>query len=363
MRNNNEITARTEIEEIAVDSVAQAYLALMGARGVDYLFANAGTDFAPIIDALAHLAGEGKIPQPITVPHETVAAAMAHGYYLVSGRPQLVMCHVTVGTANMTVGVMNASRAKVPVIFTAGRTPLTEQGMRGSRNVYIHWAQESFDQGSLVREWVKWDYELRNINQLETVVDRALSIAMTEPRGPIYLTLPREVLSGTCERFVYQRRQRAVPAKLSHPEPEGLEEAAEALSRAANPLVIVGAMGAFPEAVPCLANLANDFVELTRFRGQWRSGESEGEPRCPRVMHGMRWNTGAEWWSWCAQGVVPTISRRSSSRPASRFATGWRRRSAMRAGRGCTRHSFDLGPQPGSLDSGGGNCFRRGCAV
>src|ERR1019366_9128870 len=72
-------------------------------------------------------------------------------------------------------------------------------------------------------------------------------------------------------------------------------------------------------------------MELTRFGGQWRSGESEGEPRCPRVMHGMRRNTGAEWWSWCAQGVVPTISRRSSSRRPSRFATGWRRWNAIRA--------------------------------
>ena len=76
-----------------------------------------------------------------------------------------------------------------------GVPPLTEAGFTGSRNVLIHWAQESFDQASLVREFVKWDYELRNFAQLETVVDRALAIATSEPGGPVYLTLPREVLA------------------------------------------------------------------------------------------------------------------------------------------------------------------------
>ena len=52
-----------------------------------------------------------------------------------------------------------------------------------------------YDQAGMIRELVKWDYELRNAEQLETVVDRALSIAGTEPRGPVYLSLPREVLA------------------------------------------------------------------------------------------------------------------------------------------------------------------------
>ena len=104
------------------------------------------------------------------------------------------MVHVNVGTANALNGIINAARDHVPILFSAGRTPLTEAGLPGSRDSYIHWAQESFDQAGMVREYVKWDYELRNFTQLEAVVDRALEIAMTEPRGPVYLTLPREVL-------------------------------------------------------------------------------------------------------------------------------------------------------------------------
>ena len=57
-----------------------------------------------------------------------------------------------------------------------------------------------FDQGGMVREYVKWDYELRDGQPVDAVVDRALDIAMSEPRGPVYLTLPREVLGNPCDQ-------------------------------------------------------------------------------------------------------------------------------------------------------------------
>src|SRR5918992_2198595 len=147
----------------SVESVAEAYLELLAARRVEYFFGNAGTDFAPLIEAYAQREAQGQVlPRPVTVPHEIPAVAMAHGYAMVTGRPQAVMVHVTVGAANATGGLINAARAGVPMLFTAGRNPITEAGFRGSRNRPIHWAQESFDQGALVREFVKWDYELRN---------------------------------------------------------------------------------------------------------------------------------------------------------------------------------------------------------
>ena len=132
----------------------------------------------------------------MVVPHENVAMAMAHGYYRIAGKPAAVMVHVTVGTANTLNGVINAARDNIPILLAAGRTPITETGSIASRNRPIHWGQESFDQGGMLREYVKWDYELRSGQPVEAVVDRALDIAMSEPRGPVYLTLPREVLSG-----------------------------------------------------------------------------------------------------------------------------------------------------------------------
>jgi len=246
---------------VSVESTAEAYLELLRDRGIEYFFGNGGTDFAPIIEAFAKFAAEGKTtPRPITVPHEFVAVSMADGYYRATGRPQVVMVHTIVGTANASGAIMNAARANIPVIFTAGRTPITEEGLKGARNVYIHWAQESFDQGSLVREFVKWDYELRNFAQLETVVDRALGIAMAEPRGPVYLTLPREVLAEEQTAFTYTPGGRQQVHSPMYPDPERLRQAAEALARAKFPLIITQRVGRNPEAVKKLIALTESFA-------------------------------------------------------------------------------------------------------
>ena len=67
---------------------AEANIRRLAERGIDYVFANAGTDFAPIIEAISRNAGgDKKIPKFITVPHENVAMAMAHGYYRACGKP------------------------------------------------------------------------------------------------------------------------------------------------------------------------------------------------------------------------------------------------------------------------------------
>src|SRR5947209_5846825 len=210
-----------------IETTAEAYLELLAARGVEYFFGNAGTDFAPIIEAYARRGAHGHLlPRPITVPHEVPAVAMAHGYAMVTGRPQAVMVHVIVGTANALGGVINAARGGVPMLFTAGRNPITEAGFRGSRERQIHWAQESFDQGAIVREFVKWDYELRNFAQLETVVDRALAVTQAEPQAPVYLTLPREVLAERHDSFEYADPSRA-------PRPSDVVAAGEAVEEAA----------------------------------------------------------------------------------------------------------------------------------
>src|SRR5437763_16130878 len=131
----------------AAGNVAAAYLALLAHRGVDYLFGNAGTDFAPLIEAYAQAAQTAAaVPRPMLATHENVAVSMAHGYAMVSRRIPAVMVHVSVGTANMICGAMNAAREKVAILLTAGRSPLTETGLLGARDGYIPWAQETYDQ-------------------------------------------------------------------------------------------------------------------------------------------------------------------------------------------------------------------------
>ncbi len=209
----------TMMKRATVESTADAYLELLAARGVEYFFANAGTDFAPLIEAYARRSAQGQAsPRPITVPHEVPAVAMAHGYTMVTGRAQVVMVHVIVGAGNAAGGVIN--------------------------------------QGGMVREFVKWDYELRDGQPVDAVVDRALDIAMTEPRGPVYLTLPREVLAERHEAIEYADPARAVVPAATLPDPAAVDQVATMLAAARNPIIITKAVGRDPAAVPALVRLA-----------------------------------------------------------------------------------------------------------
>ena len=245
---------------VQVETVGQAYLEVLRARGIKYFFGNSGTDFGPVIDALARFGAEKKVhPMPITVPHEFVAVSMAQGYAMITGEPQVVMVHVIVGTGNASAAVMNASRLNVPMIFSAGRTPLTEEGFVGSRSNFIHWGQESFDQGGLLREFTRWDYELRNGDQVETVVDRALEMALGTPQGPVYLTLPREVLAQKMDSITIHPNRKA-QAEPSQPSAASIKRTAEILRGAVNPLIITGRLGSDPSAMSALVSFAEALV-------------------------------------------------------------------------------------------------------
>jgi acetolactate synthase I/II/III large subunit len=240
-------------------TVADAYLRILRQRGIEVLFANAGTDFPPIVEALSLPEAAEMMPRSIVVAHEQTAISMAHGYWLVTGRPQAVMVHVSVGTANAVCGLLNAARENVPIFFTAGRSPLTEAGLPGSRSVPIHWAQEMFDQAGMVREAVKWDYELRGGYELDEIVTRALAIAESHPKGPVYLSLPRETLAAPAGEGAAASSPRIRPSSAPFPDPEAVSQAAELIAAAKRPLIVAGRVGQDPEAVPVLAEFADRF--------------------------------------------------------------------------------------------------------
>jgi acetolactate synthase-1/2/3 large subunit len=242
---------------LSATTVAEAYLQLLKDRGIDVFFGNAGTDFASLVDAFAKFDAQGGGgPRPFVIPHEMVAVSMAHGYYLGSGKPAAVMVHVNVGTSNASTGIITASRAGVPVFMTAGRTPITEEGLPGARDLHIHWAQESFDQAAMLREYVKWDYELRNAVQLESVVDRAMEIMQAEPTGPVYLSLPREVLASPVREVAITSPSRRKVVSERFPDPARIDEAARLLAGAEFPLVLTAASGRDARAVAGLVALA-----------------------------------------------------------------------------------------------------------
>jgi acetolactate synthase-1/2/3 large subunit len=240
---------------------AEDFLDVLAAHGIDHLFVNPGTDFAPIVEAFARAGRTNRpAPRPMVVPHEHAAVAMAHGYTLVTGRPQAVMLHVNVGLANSINALIDASRDRVPLLLTSGRTPITEEGPHGARSVHIHWAQEMFDQAGMLREFVKWDYEMRRGDQIAEVVDRALELAQASPTGPVYLALPREVLGEEIET-----RANAPRKPRARPEPpraatDDIERAAEWITAARHPLIITGQLGRNPSEAVLLTRLAESFA-------------------------------------------------------------------------------------------------------
>jgi acetolactate synthase-1/2/3 large subunit len=237
---------------------AEIFLKTLSEHGVDYFFCNPGTDFPPIVEAFTRAPGSNaKLPQPILVPHENLAVAMAHGAYLMTGRPQAVMVHVNVGTGNTINNITNAARDRAPLILAAGRTPFTEKGSFGSRSRSIHWAQEMFDQAGMLRELVKWDYEMKVPEQAADVAARAYEMTMTSPRGPVYLVLPREPLSASVADTL-SSAPRQVPA-LGLPDPRTIATLAEWIAGAQSPLVITSSDGD-PRAVAALAKLAEAFA-------------------------------------------------------------------------------------------------------
>jgi acetolactate synthase-1/2/3 large subunit len=208
------------------------------ALGVDYVFANSGTDFPPIIEGLAEAAAKNiELPQPIVIPHEHAALGMAHGYYLMTGKAQAVMLHTNVGLSNGATGAINAACEQIPMLLMSGRTPVMEGDRFGARTVPIGWGQEMRDQTALVREACKWDYELKFPEQIAGLLDRAHAIANSTPKGPVYLSLPREVLCEATPREGLEGPATIRPV-AGAPNPADIETAARWLAEAKNPLVI-----------------------------------------------------------------------------------------------------------------------------
>jgi acetolactate synthase I/II/III large subunit len=271
------------------ETTAEAWLSLLAMRGVEYLFANGGTDFAPVVEAYVKARSLGaRLPQVVVVPHENLGVAMAHGYTMVTGRAQAMMVHVGVGTANAINGLINASRQGIPLLFSAGRTPITESGaLPAARNNYIHWAQEHFDQGAMVREFMKWDYELRHAEQVETVLDRALAIARSEPQGPVYVTLPREILASP---FSNALSQTGTISTASRPmaDAEALEQAAKLLAKAKHPLLITANGGRSAESASAIEQLAQQLaVPVVHYRPRYLALSTEHPMQCGWDPHAL----------------------------------------------------------------------------
>jgi acetolactate synthase-1/2/3 large subunit len=237
---------------------AEAYVRALMAQGVDCLFMNPGTDTIPIQEALSKLEQlEQPVPRTVLCLFELVALAAAHGYYQATGRPQAVLVHVDVGTQNLGGMLHNAQRGRAAVLISAGRTPYTtDSDVRGTRDTYIHWLQEQFDQHGIVRNFVKWDYELRRPEQMGEAIARAFQIAASDPPGPVYLTLPREVLMTEVTDVRVPSLAHTPPARLGAGDLDALRDIAFRLVRAERPVVLTSTSGRTRQGFEALVRLA-----------------------------------------------------------------------------------------------------------
>jgi acetolactate synthase I/II/III large subunit len=241
-------------------STAHYFLEGLVDLGVEYIFANLGTDHVSLIEEMARWDKEGRPhPEMILCPHEVVAVHMAGGYALATGRAQAVLVHVDAGTANACMAIQNLFRYRLPVLLFAGRAPHTLHGeLTGSRDTYVHFVQDPFDIASIVRPYVKWEYSLPSGVVVKEALARASAFAHSDPPGPVYMMLPRETLAEEWDEAAMP----AYPAAryggvhVGGVEPARANAIAQVLMAAENPVAFAAYLGRKPEAVAALDRLA-----------------------------------------------------------------------------------------------------------
>jgi acetolactate synthase-1/2/3 large subunit len=187
--------------QVKLNSTAHYFLEGLNDIGIEYVFANFGTDHAPLIEEMARWKKAGrKYPKVVNCPHENTAMHMAAGFAMATGRGQAVMVHVDAGTANSAMAMHNTRRGRLPLLLLAGKAPYTVRGeLPGSRDNYVHFIQEPFDQAGIVRPYAKWEWTLPSGVMTKETLRRAHTVAHSDPMGPVYLMLPRETLAQTWE--------------------------------------------------------------------------------------------------------------------------------------------------------------------
>ncbi|MBI2853923.1 MAG: thiamine pyrophosphate-binding protein [Chloroflexi bacterium] len=220
--------------------------------GLEYIAFNPGTSYRALHESLVNHLGEGG-PKLLLCTHESVAVSIAHGYSRVTSKPMAVIVHDTVGLLNASLGVYNAWMDQAPVLVFSGNGPMAME----KRRPWLDWIHTSLVPGTIVREYVKFDDQPGSAASVPESIIRAYRVAMTEPRGPVYVCLDsglqEEELDGEVPAMPVSNY---VPPSRPQADPEAVRQAAELLAEAKTPVIIAEYMGRDPAAVPCLIELA-----------------------------------------------------------------------------------------------------------
>lgn len=214
------------------DAIAE----MLRALDLPYVCLNPGASFRGLHDSLVNHLGNER-PQILVVLHEEHAVAIAHGYAKVTGRPLGAIVHSNVGLMHASMAIFDAWCDRVPVVVLGATGPVDA----ALRRPWIDWLHTAQDQAALVRHFIKWDAQPASVPAAYEALLRAKQIAETAPRGPVYVcfdTTLQEAWLGEMPPLPDVGRYRA-PAS-PHPSPALVERAAELLSSAENPVILIG---------------------------------------------------------------------------------------------------------------------------
>ena len=215
-----------------------AMLEVLRTEGVEKIFGNPGTTELPLIDALA------KEPdfEYVLAVQEHSAVAMADGYARATGRTAFVNLHVAAGLANGLIGMLNARRSRTPLVVTAGQ--------QDSRHL-VEDPMLAGDLTALAGAAAKSAIEVRRAEDLPIVLRRAFSLAAAPPSGPVFVSIPMDLLSEDVEVPLPDRSPLAPLGAAT-----GLDQAAWLLAGADRPAIVAGDGVGRDGAVAQLVNLA-----------------------------------------------------------------------------------------------------------
>jgi acetolactate synthase-1/2/3 large subunit len=224
---------------------------LLHAYDLEYAALNPGASFRGLHDSLVNYGGNR--PQMLLCQHEETAVQIAHGYAKASGRPMIAILHNLVGLLHANMAIYYAYIDRAPVLIIGATGPMDET----KRRPRIDWIHTAQNQGEAVRAYTKWDYQPHTVDGVPEAFARGYSVMMTEPRGPIYMCYDAWLQEQRLDRDVAMPPAGAakVPTRVA-PDPNALDEAADLITRAANPVIIAEFVGREPEGFHALVALA-----------------------------------------------------------------------------------------------------------
>jgi acetolactate synthase-1/2/3 large subunit len=240
------------------EQAAEALLASMKLNGIERIWFTSGTELAFLQEVpVKHQALGRPTPRIMTMTHENAALAAACGETMVTGKPSATAAHVECGMINAGGAIHNADRGHYPVLMMSGYPPSAETGsVPGARDTGIQWYQQIPDQGQIVRQYMRWDHKLAGYDNPGTVVTRAVQVMLSEPQGPAYLAIPREVAMQPVDGARFPLLDQLPPVSSPVADRAQLRQAAQWLIEAERPVIAVSRLGRDPAAVPALVELA-----------------------------------------------------------------------------------------------------------